>query len=423
MGMSLLAWLVVGLGVRAGTWRIRELWVLGATWALPWLLGPVALSTDLYTYIGQGLVAHAGLNPYESGPAAATLPATLLGHMTRVWLYTPSPYGPVFLGLDSVISPLVKAHLVYAVVLLRLVEVAGLALAALNLPKVARSAGVDPTWATWFGVTSPLVLASCVLSGHNDGLMMGLLVAALALFAHRRPVAAIAVCTLAALVKIPAAVGVAVLTLAWAWQAPRWRDTAARLGIAALVVAVVAVVVSVVTGVGTNWLNFAAVASPTASAILFTPAVAIAVAVIEFCRVTGTAMSIPVILSTVRGIAVVFAGLFTLGVLSRLPRIGVTRGLGAILLVVVLASPVTWPWYLCWPLLILGASTLGRARIALVTLAALAPFLVDPHGTVQPIQHAGALVVAVLTVGLVFLAGRWTYRNVLSRTATPASRS
>lgn len=422
MVLMTLAWLVIGLGVRAGMWRIRQLWVVGAAWALPWLFGPVALSTDLYTYIGQGLVAHAGLNPYANGPAAAALPGPLRGHMTSVWLHTPSPYGPLFLGLDSVISPLVHSHLVYAVVLLRLVEVFGLALAAVSLPKVARSAGVDPAWATWFGVTSPLVLASCVLSGHNDGLMIGLLMAGLALFADR-PVAAIAACTLAMLVKIPAAVGVAVLTLAWAWRAERWRDVAARLGVAALVSVAVAGVVSMVTGVGTNWLNFAAVSSPTASAILFTPAVAVAVAVIELCRATGIDFSVPAILSTVRGIAVAFAALFTLGVLMRLPKIGVTRALGAILIVVVLGSPVTWPWYLCWPLLILGATTLGRrSRIALITLAALVPFLVDPHGTVQPIQHPGALVIAMLTLGLVVIAVRWIYRTVLTnRAATQVS--
>lgn len=149
-----LCWLTVGLGVRARRWRVRGLSLLAGTWSAPLVVAPVALSTDAYTYLGQGLVAADGLNPYHYGPGAAMLPPRLLGAIPWVWLSTPSPYGPLFVRIAGTIAPLARSHLVYAVVAMRLVEVAGLALIAVALPRLATELGADPNRATWLGVTA-----------------------------------------------------------------------------------------------------------------------------------------------------------------------------------------------------------------------------------------------------------------------------
>lgn len=407
------SWLALGISVRAGQWRVRGLWIVAAIWALPWLVGPVALSTDVYTYLGQGLVQHAGLNPYVSGPQSVQLPAALVERMSPSWLDTPSPYGPMFLGIDSLIAPLSDGHLLRAVMLLRVVQLAGIVLAALSLPRVARAAGVDPAWATWLGVVSPLLLASVVLSAHNDGLMIGFIVASLALAAKKQWLPAIAVGMLAALVKIPAAVVVVLIAVAWIRQSGARGELWRRIGLAVATSGAVAVLVSLVSGVGTNWLNFAAVSSPTGAALPITPSVSVAVAVQETIQLVGLDVPMPIVLGVTRLLGVALAGLFALGVLIRQPRLGLTRGIGAILLVVVLASPVTWPWYLCWPLMLLGAATFGKARAALITLAALAPFVVDPNGTIQPFDRPGAVVIALITLTALAFLLRWSYRNLI----------
>lgn len=376
-------WLVVGVGVRAGRWRVRWLWGLGALWATPWLIAPVAMSTDIYTYLAQALVADSGLNPYTTGPAAAELPAAVRDRMSPAWLHTPTPYGPTFIGLAKLIAPLAAEHIVRAVVLLRLVAAAGIALAAICLPRVARHAGGDPAVATWLGLVSPLMLVSGVLSGHNDALMVGLVVAALAVATagwRLAPVVAIGVAAVATLVKAPAAAAVVVLTLGWMRRAPNARAGAARLAGSILAVAVAAAVVSFASGAGTSWMGMAGFSSPLKSSPPFTPTTAVSITIDAVANLLGVESSQPEILRFVRfvgqGLAVAFAGL----VLWRQPRLGDARTIGLVFAAAVLASPTVWPWYLVWPALLLAAAPGGRSRPAWVVLVATGVFLVRSDG-------------------------------------------
>jgi alpha-1,6-mannosyltransferase len=70
---------------------------------------------------------------------------------------------------------------------LRLAALAGVALIALSVPALARRAGVDPARALWIVLASPLVLVHLVSGVHNDALMVGLLVAGLAVVGSGRP--------------------------------------------------------------------------------------------------------------------------------------------------------------------------------------------------------------------------------------------
>ena len=78
-----------------------------------------------------------------------------------------------------------------------------------------------PGRALWLGVANPLVLVHLVSGGHNDALMVGLLVAGLAV-APRALLPAAALVTLAALVKVPALAGLAFLPLLV--PRPWWRS-------------------------------------------------------------------------------------------------------------------------------------------------------------------------------------------------------
>ena len=68
-------------------------------------------------------------------------------------------------------------HALVTVMLLRLLSVAGVALIAYCIPKLARSYGRDPGPAFVLAVLNPLVLLTLVGGAHNDAIMVGLLVA------------------------------------------------------------------------------------------------------------------------------------------------------------------------------------------------------------------------------------------------------
>lgn len=420
LGLLTVAWLVVGIGVRAGRWRVRGLCLLGGIWAAPLVLAPVALSTDLYTYLGQGLVAHTGLNPYQYGPVFAGLPAGVVARMAVMWLGTPSPYGPVFVGLAGAIAPLAREHLVYALVILRLVAVAGLVLLAFALPRLARRLGADPARATWLGVTSPLVLGSFVLSGHNDALMLGLLVAGLAMAARERPVAGVspalvgvALCALAAMVKAPAAAAIVFLAVAWAWQQSTLAAGAVRLAASALVAAAVAAATTLVVGVGWGWFDLAALMSPALTTTPFTPVSSIAFAVSWVAGAFGGAVPFLAILPTFQTAGLAAALAFGLALLARHRRVGVARALGLTLLAVVLASPVTWPWYLSWGVVLLAAATPARRVRGLIGLAAVPLLVIRPDGGALEFGPVATLLVAAASLVLVLYTVRWSYRNLV----------
>ncbi|MDQ6807727.1 MAG: polyprenol phosphomannose-dependent alpha 1,6 mannosyltransferase MptB, partial [Actinomycetota bacterium] len=192
-----IAWL--GLGRRLGRapgMTPSQLALIGALWCVPLVVGPALFSHDVYSYMAQGEILHLGLNPYHHGPAilAQYGQGHLLSTVSPFWRTTTSPYGPLFLGLASVITVAVGSHLILGVVLMRLLELAGVALLALFVPRLARALGTDRARATWLAVISPLVLLELIAAGHNDALMIGLLVAGVTLAMERRPLLGIAAC-------------------------------------------------------------------------------------------------------------------------------------------------------------------------------------------------------------------------------------
>ena len=66
------------------------------------------------------------------------------------------------------------------ILLLRLLEIAGLALVVAATPTLARRLGRDPAEAVLLGAGCPLVLTTLIGGAHNEALMLGLLVAGLA---------------------------------------------------------------------------------------------------------------------------------------------------------------------------------------------------------------------------------------------------
>ena len=161
------------------------------------LLGPVLLSRDVYTYWAYGRVgAVHDANPYSRAPGDwPDDPATL--QMGSSWREQPSLYGPAFTLASEAIAKAAddspsRASLLFrglaSVSILAIVLLA--ALLARNRPFAAAFVGLNPLVALHFGG-----------GGHNDALMIALVLGALALHGSRREALSGLAWALAALVK------------------------------------------------------------------------------------------------------------------------------------------------------------------------------------------------------------------------------
>ncbi len=375
--------------------------VIGA-WAVPLALAPPLFSRDLYSYAGQGeMVAH-GISPYlyGTGVLGVTPFSTLPGPF---WGNTPSPYGPGFLWLDGLATDVSRHAVLTDLVLLRLLAVAGLVLALWAIPVLARAAGRDAAPAVVLGLGSPLVLTTLVGGAHNDALMLGLLLAGLAVAKRFGTVPGIVLCALAASVKSPAALGV--LFLAWNWPGPGAR-LIRRLGHAAAGCAIGLATLSAVswiTGLGWGWVRTAT--GPTKVTTGVTPVDSASRLLTDVAHLVGFGVG-PAGVRTVVAV-VALAAVASLGgwLLWRSPQLGVEFSLGLVLVALVLLGPILWPWYLTWGLAVL-APTAGRWTRRSVIVLAIGGSLIGAAAVIKAADAlvalgvAGALFVLVALVAL-----------------------
>lgn len=398
---------------------MRALIVTGALWALPLALAPPLFSRDVFSYLAQGTILHLGHNPYHSAPLllARLRRPHLLAAVSPFWRGTTAPYGPLFLGLISLIVGIVGAHLVAGVLLVRVLDLAGLALLAAAMPQLARALGTDARRAVWLAVLSPLVMLELVAAAHNDILMVGLLAAGVAAALSGRPILGIALCALAATIKVPALAGVLFIAVAWgraeAPGRPRLRFAAAAT---AVVVAVLAAV-TVVTGTGLDWLSTSVFATPAKVRLAITPATAVGYAIGWLLREAGVS-------TTGRGIeaacGVVASGLTAAAGLVLVARVripGLVAALGGFLLIAAAGGPAAWPWYFIWGLALVAALRGPQRSAAVAAAIVVSVFLVKPDGILAlPLPTAPV----VLVVGAALAGVAWWARRRRLTDAAPA---
>ncbi len=411
MGALALAWL--GLGRALSSSRrptLRALGLLAVVWCLPLVLAPALFSRDAYSYLAQGTILHLGLSPYHHAPVVLGQLGHqhLLAAVSPFWRHTTAPYGPLFLGLVSLLP---GASLIVSVVLLRVVEILAVALLAYLAPRLARAFGADPARALWLVALSPLVLLELIVPAHNDALMAALMLAGVTLALERRPLAGIVVCALAAAVKLPAAAAIPFIVVGWARSE---HEASARLAVivrAAAAVAAVALLVSALPGVGFGWLTSSLFSTPQRVRLAITPATALGwtgAALLRDVGVVVSARHLEAVLGDVLFALVSVAAALSL-VRARLERI--PRHLGWLLVAVAFAGPAAWPWYFIWGLVLLAACSGVQAAPAVAILVALSPFLVKANGILAlPLQSAPG-VLAVYAAGVAWALGVRRRRN------------
>lgn len=372
----------------------RAPWTVAALWCAPLVLTAPLFSRDAYSYLAQGTIVHLGLDPYRDAPAVLAQHGQMhvLNAVSPFWRHTTAPYGPLFLWIVSWFS---GASLVAGVLLIRALALVGLVLLAVFVPRLARSLGADPGRATWWVLLSPLVLLQLVAAAHNDLLMIGLVVAGVSLAIERRVVMGVALCALAATIKLPAAAAIPFMLVAFSAD----RRTVVR---SVLVALAVLVAVSLVTGLGFGWLSTSVFSTPGKVRLAITPATAFGWTVAQIVPVGARG------LESALGV-VAFAGAVALSLilLWRVRRPTIARYLGFALLAAALAGPAVWPWYLTWGLALLATdSGVQTARVLPLALAASA-LAVKADGTlVFPLHTAPLFVVLYIGVAAAVVVAR-----------------
>ncbi|MGH9017605.1 MAG: polyprenol phosphomannose-dependent alpha 1,6 mannosyltransferase MptB, partial [Acidimicrobiales bacterium] len=299
--------------------------------------------------------------------------------VAQVWRATAAPYGPLFVIITKAVAAVFGTSLISEILALRLLELMGVALIITSLCRLARIFGADPGIALWLGVLSPLALYSFISSGHNDALMLGLLLTGVTLAMERHPVAGVVLCALGAMIKLPAAAGI-VFIIAGQFTGPRGERRWAAMAKLIVAPVVTVVVVTLATGLGWRWLGPSALRIPAQLRILATPAVSIGASVYHVLHLVGlpvTQHACVTVLQTLCGAA---GAAVVIWLVIKARTLDVTRTLGIALLVIVLVGPTLWPWYFTWGLILLAATPAQRAK-PLAVVAGLAMFLVGPSGS------------------------------------------
>lgn len=433
-----IAWLALGKAVASGT-AVRW-WVVFAAWAIPLLPALPVFSGDAWTYLAQGEMLSGPADPYVDGTGAAG--GAMSANVHPDWRFTPTPYGPLHLLIMQGTAALSGHSAWPAIIGLRVVVFAFLALAAVALSRLARLTGASRDHALWLGVANPLVVVHLVGGLHNDAIIL-----AFALLGMWLSVAAAAAAPPRLRWGLLAGAGVAIglagtikvtslLLLPFlAWIAGRafFRAFARGVWMTAFA-AVTGAIVTLASGAGIGWMDALSVsdrvvywiALPTAGAHLadwigvssFENALAIAR---TLCMVAG-ALMLAVCWWLARPVASERDNLDTL----RSRTGGIFAWLTIAWTAFFVVNVLSWPWY--WtvavgtlaaiPATYRGAHQARALAVAIIVFQLLAT---DPGGTptlYNPFFTAAAVIAAVAAALWTRRAVAFTRRDAPPRTAT-----
>ncbi|ORT61091.1 polyprenol phosphomannose-dependent alpha 1,6 mannosyltransferase MptB [Streptomyces sp. CB03238] len=404
-GLTLLVVAWWGYG-RAGA-SVRETLTTLAWWAAPLLLAPPLYSADVYSYIAQGAMVLEGHDVYGAGPSVLD-PAGLGGDAAASvgghWTDTPAPYGPVFLVLAQAVTWTTGGPIVPAVLGMRLIAVAALALTVWALRRLGRERGEEgERGALWLGALNPLLLMHVVGGMHNDGLMIALMLVGVVLARRGRWILGSAAVGLAMMVKSPAAVALLFIgvIVGRAATGPRVRRVAKGLLVPGVIAGAVAVGATVAAGTGFGWLRTQSVAGTIHTALSATSDVGLALG--ELLHLLLGADPDPVKAAVQRlGLAAALALIAHLAWRSARGRLDPVHALGLALVALVALSPMVQPWYLLWGATVVAATAWdGRAGRVLMVLSAALVYETAPSGRTPAYGFALAALACVVGTVLV----------------------
>ncbi len=369
--VMLVAWLWVGRRVIEPGAKVSDYSMIATTgfWLAPLLLSVPLFSRDTYSYLAQGALLRDGLDPYAVGPVENQ--NSLLDNVSPIWTTTTAPYGPAFILVARFVTTLVGDHVVAGTMLLRLCMLPGLAMLIWAAPRVARHIGANGAVALWICVLNPLVIIHLMGGVHNEMLMVGLMMAGIALTFARHHAAGATLIAVAVAVKATAVLALPFMVWVWMRHLRQTRNFGAIKAFATASAASVAIFIAVfvvlswVAGVGLGWLTALAgsvkiinwLTIPTAIANL-TNAVGSLFMPVNFYAVLEV--------TRIAGIIIIAVSLPLLWWRFRHDDRESLMGIAWAMLMVVLFVPAALPWYYTWPLAVMSALAQSRGAIALI---------------------------------------------------------
>ncbi|MFT4245272.1 MAG: polyprenol phosphomannose-dependent alpha 1,6 mannosyltransferase MptB [Micrococcaceae bacterium] len=322
-------------------------------WALPLVFTFPMFSRDMYAYIAQGRLAQSGLNPYSTG--ASSIPGWLYIGADPTWSESRTPYGPLWIFMAEIIVRITGERPEIAIPLLRILAVAGVVMIVHFLPKAAELNGHRPAKALWFAAMSPLFLLQFIVSGHNDSLMMGFLIAGVYFMLIDKPVKGLLLLALSISVKPITIIAIPFFGLIWAKGHVGWLERIKYWTMSLIISMAPVALLGAVLGWGMGWLS--AFSTPGQSQNWYAPVVIIG-AVLSVLFGGDIQTSIDIVKNIVLLIGLVICAYLVLGA----HHIKVLRKMLYVFAVVVLISTVVYPWYALWVLILWGMTGVRNKR-------------------------------------------------------------
>ena len=443
VGLLVLAWVLmapfVGATQRSGPAVTASLIKRTfAAWVLPLLFTAPLFTQDIYSYLAQGSIVARGMDPYSAGPVDLLGPEDPLARSVPfIWSHSPSPYGPVALGIASAISRITADSITLGVVAHRLVSLLGLIAAGWAISRLARRCRVNPVTALWLGMLNPLTILHLIGGIHNESILLGLMLVGLEVGLrgvdklggrNGQPVDAAGGAGLvvlsalliggAGLVKVTGflALGFVGMNLARHFlRVGRGPVVSVALAVViqvALLLATVALITAV-TGIGLGWVTGQGGAASIRSWLSMTTNIGVGAGALGM--LLGLGDHTETMLLITRGVGVLIAVGFLVRLLFATYRgtIHPVGGLGVATFVLVILFPVVHPWYMLWAILPLAAwANRHIFRISVVVYSAFFSFTVLPRGLALPPSTVASIYVgAALVFAVVVTLGWWLMRR------------
>lgn len=416
VAILLQTWLVVGYDLLSGRrWDTARIASLVGLWSLPLLVSPPLFSRDVYSYFGQGRLLLEGYDPYSTG--VSVLPGWFTFGADPMWGETPTPYGPFFLLLARGVAAFSGDQAFLGAIMFRLIAVLGIGLMVWAVPRLARQHGISEAKAVWLTVANPLVIMHFVAGAHNDALMVGLLLAGLAIAGNGYALAGAGLVGLAASVKPIALLALPFVGLIRSGIVSSfWRRV-----VDWILVTVAAVVAfgatSLLTGTGLGWIS--SLSAPGEVKTWLSPPTALGMIVGGILQFLGLADSNDAAVAAFRLIGLALSLVIVAYLCLRPQGRSAVRGCALAFGAVVILGPVIQPWYLLWILPLFAVTGLSETQLRW-TILLTAAFAV--HGmaessatsdTLFELTDLVAIAFALAIVALILLASPRERRLVL----------
>ena len=447
VGLIVIAWLL--LAVIAGTpllfhrlsahppqhlLKPAQVWSIFFSWTLPILVTAPLFTQDIYSYIANGSIVVQGMDPYSAGPVQLLgADDPLARSVPFIWANSPSPYGPVALGIAAVISIITNDSIVAAVILHRITSLLGVVAAGWAITALAKRCRFHPATALWLGILNPLTILHLIGGIHNESLMLGFVLVGMELVLRGidklEASTSLSMSTAwpgwlltflggtlisaAGMVKVTGFIGLGFAGMALArflfrrTSMKQWLSISAAAGYFLSVLILSIGAFTLASGIGLGWVTGQGGAATIRSWLSVSTDVGVASGFMGM--MLGLGDHTEAILSVTRAAGVLAAAAFMVRMLFATFR-GVMHpigGLGVSTLILVILFPVVHPWYILWAIFPLAAwANRWFFRYAVVIYSAVMSFVVLPRGLgLPPGTIAQIYLSAALGLGTLMIIG------------------